>query len=126
MYFYSVDRSDPIAIAFKKLVNLLLIEPLVEGLKDTSNRVILYGSCAQGTDNSNSDFDLFIVSNNKDKVMETLNNFKFPKGFEDIRIQTVVKTPVELLEMKEPDHAFIEEVEQGIVLWEKVASESRV
>jgi predicted nucleotidyltransferase len=126
MYFYSVDRSNPIVIAFKKLVNLLLIEPLVEELKNKSNRVILYGSCADGIDTSESDVDLFVVSNNKDRALETVSNFKFPQGFEDIHIQAVVKTPIELLEMKGPDQAFIEEVEQGIVLWERVASESRV
>jgi hypothetical protein len=38
----------------------------------------------------------------------------------------VIKTPVELLDGEEPEQAFIEEVERGIVLWEKVASESRV
>jgi len=126
MYFYSVDPSSPIVIEFKKLVNLLLIEPLVEELKKASSRVILYGSCAQGTDTSESDLDVFIVSNDKDSVLEILSNFKFPKGFEDIHIQAVVKTPVELLEMKEPEQAFIEEVERGTVLWERAASESRV
>jgi predicted nucleotidyltransferase len=126
MFFYSVDRSSPIVIAFKKLVNLLLIEPLVEELKNASIRIILYGSCAQGTDTSESDLDLFIVSNKKDRALEAVGNFKFPKGFEDIHIQAVIKTPVELLEMKIPDQAFIEEIEQGITLWEKVASESGI
>jgi len=126
MYFYSVDRSSPIVIEFKKLVNLILVEPLVEELKNASNRVVLYGSCAQGTDTSESDVDLFVVSDNKDKVLEAINDFKFPRGFEDIHIQAIVKTPVELLEMKGPEQAFIEEVERGTVLWERVASESRV
>jgi hypothetical protein len=126
MYFYSVDRSNPIIIAYKKLVNLLLIEPLVENLKNISNRVVLYGSCAQGTDTSVSDLDLFIISNKRYKVLDIINNFKFSKGFENIQIQAVVHTPVELLESKGPDQAYYEEVEQGIVLWEMVASESRV
>jgi predicted nucleotidyltransferase len=126
MYFYSVDPSNPIVIEFKKLVNLLLIEPLLEKLKHISNRVILYGSCAQGTDTSQSDLDLFVVTNDKDRVMEMLSNFKFPKGFEDIRIQAIIKTPVELLEMEGADRAFLEEVERGIVLWERAASESGV
>jgi len=126
MYFYSVDPSNPIVIEFKKLVNLILIEPLGEELKNASNRVILYGSCAQGTDTSESDVDLFVVSNNKDKILEAVSNFRFPQGFEDIHIQAIVKTPIELLEAKGPEQAFIEEVERGIVLWERVASESRV
>ncbi|MBI4284822.1 MAG: nucleotidyltransferase domain-containing protein [Chloroflexi bacterium] len=126
MYFYSVDASNPIIVEFKKLVNLLLIESLVEELKAVSDRVVLYGSCAQGTDTSASDVDLFVASNNKNKVLEIVSNFKFPQGFEYIHIQVVVKTPVELLKMKAPEQAFIEEVERGIVLWERAASESRV
>jgi predicted nucleotidyltransferase len=126
MYFYAVDHSDPIITAYKKLVNLLLIEPLVEKLKNTSDRIVLYGSCSRGTDTSESDLDLFIISNKRDRVLEIIGNFKFPKGFENIHIQAVIQTPVELLEIKGPDQPFIEEIERGIVLWEKAASESRV
>jgi len=126
MYFYSVDLSNSIVTEFKKLVNLMLIEPLVEELKNISNRVVLYGSCAQGTDTSDSDFDLFVVTDNKAEVSEAVNSFKFPRGFEELRTQSVVKSPVELLEAKDVEQAFMEEVERGIVLWEKVASESRI
>jgi predicted nucleotidyltransferase len=126
MYFYSVDLSNSTVIQFKKLVNLLLIEPLVEDLKNISNRVVLYGSCAQGTDTTDSDVDLFVVSDDKKEVLEAVNDFRFPRGFEGIHIQAVVKTPVELLEARGADQAFLEEVERGIVLWERAVSESRV
>jgi len=126
MYFYSIDASSPIVIELKKLVNLLLIEPLIEELKNSSSRIVLFGSCARGTDTSGSDLDLFVISSYREKVMNKIANFKFPRGFEDIHIQAVIKTPVELLKMKEPEQAFIKEVEQGIVLWEKVAGESGI
>lgn len=126
MYFYSVDSSNALLIELKKLVNLILIEPLVEELKQISSRIVLYGSCALGTDNSESDVDLFIVSNNKKGVSNAINSFAFPMGFENIHIQPVLKTPVELLQQGESDRAFAEEVERGVVLWEKVADESRV
>src|SRR4030042_5876938 len=126
MYFYSIDSSNGVFTQFKKMVNLMLVEPLVEELKKVSNRIVLYGSCALGTDTSESDLDLFVVSNRKEDVSNAISNFKFPRGYENIHIQTVIKTPVELLEAEEPERAFIEEVERGIVLWEKVASESRI
>lgn len=126
MYFYSIDPSNASITEFKKMVSLLLIEPLIEKLKKISSRIILYGSCALGTDNSESDVDLFVVSNNKEEVSNVTNGFTFPKGFENIHIQSVIKTPVELLEKRELEQAFMEEVERGIVLWEKVGSESRV
>ena len=46
MFFYSIDGSNPSVIEFKKLVNLLLLEPLVESLQKTASRIVLYGSCA--------------------------------------------------------------------------------
>jgi DNA-binding transcriptional ArsR family regulator len=126
MYFYSIDSSNAALAEFKKIVNLMLIEPLVEGLKKMSSRVVLYGSCALGTDNSESDMDLFVVSNSKEDVSNIISDFTFPKGFENIHIQSVIRTPVELLEGGESERAFMEEVERGMVLWEKVASEPRV
>ena len=126
MYFYSVDYPNAVVIQVKKLVNLLLIEPLVEELKKISSRIVLYGSCALGTDNSESDLDLFVVSRHKKQASDVITGFAFPKGFENIHVQPVIKTPVELLKAGESERAFMEEVERGIVLWEKVAGESRV
>ena len=126
MYFYSVDTSNATIIEFKKLVNTTLIESLIERLKDISSRIVLYGSCAQGTDTSQSDLDLFIVSDDRERIVEAIGNFSFPQGFENIHIQSVIKSPAELLEAGESEQAFLEEVERGIVLWERVANEPRV
>jgi predicted nucleotidyltransferase len=126
MYFYSIDSSNAALTEFKKLVNLLLIEQLVAQLTKISTRIVLYGSCALGTDDSESDLDLFIVSKHKKKASNVVTSFAFPKGFENIHIQPVIKTPVELLEQGESDRTFIEEVERGVVLWERIAGESRV
>ena len=126
MFFYSIDASNHSVIEFKKLVNLLLIEPLVENLKKNASQIVLYGSCAQGTDTSQSDLDLFVVTNDKESAADVVSGFNLPKGFENIRIQPVLKTPIELLQAGESEKAFIEEVERGIVLWEKAASESRL
>ncbi len=126
MYFYSIDSSNAALTEFKKMVNLLLIEPLVEELKKISSRIILYGSCALGTDNSESDIDLFVVSNSKEDVSNVIGTFNFPRGFENIHIQSVIRTPIELLGGGESERTFMEEVDRGVVLWEKVASESRV
>ena len=127
MYFYSIDSSTATVIEFKKIINLILIEPLVEELKKKmANRIVLYGSCALGTDTSESDLDLFVVSNSKEDVSNAISNFKLPRGYEDIHIQSVIRTPVELLEGGESERTFIEEVDRGVILWERVASESRV
>jgi len=126
MYFYSIDTSNSALVEFKKTVNLLLIELLVEELKGISSRIILYGSCALGTDDSESDLDLFIVSSRRKRASNLISSFTFPRGLENIHIQAVIKTPVELLKQGESERAFIEEVERGVVLWERSVGESRV
>ena len=94
MYFYSISPSNAAIMEYKKMINLMLIEPLIEKLKNLSNRIVLYGSCALGTDTSESDLDLFIVSNNKKDVSNIIRDFKFPRGYESIHIQSVIKTPI--------------------------------
>ncbi len=126
MFFYSIDTSNYSVVEFKKLVNLLLLEPLVENLKTVATKIVLYGSCAQGADTSQSDFDLFVITNKKENAADVIGGFNLPKGFENLHIQPVIKTPVELLQMSESEKAFIEEVERGIVLLEKAAGESGI
>ena len=126
MYFYSADISNTTIKEFKKLINMMLIEPLIEKLKNMTIKIVLYGSCAQGNDTSQSDLDLFIVSNERERVMQAIDKFSFPHGFENIHIQPVIKTPVELLEAGESEQAFLAEVEQGITLWERVTNEPRL
>jgi predicted nucleotidyltransferase len=123
MLFYSVDSSNPVIVEIKKLINILLLEPLVEKLKNITNRIILYGSCAQGTDNSKSDMDIFIVSRNRDDVNRIIECFRFPRGYEEIHIQMIIKNPVELLKAGESEQVFLSEVERGITLWESVSIE---
>ncbi|MDZ4245584.1 MAG: nucleotidyltransferase domain-containing protein, partial [Dehalococcoidia bacterium] len=98
MYFYSIDSSNAAVTELKIIINLMLIEPVVEELKKVSDRIVLYGSCAQGTDSSESDLDLFVVSDNRQGVSEVVNGFTFPAGFGEIHIGPVIKSPVELLE----------------------------
>ena len=126
MYFYSVDLPNAAITEFKKLINMMLIEPLIEELKNTTSKIVLYGSCAQGSDTSQSDLDLFIVSDDRERVMRAIDSFSFPRGFEDIHIQPVIKSPVELLEVRESEQAFLGEVELGIILWERAANEPRL
>ena len=126
MFFYTINLSNPNVTQFKKLVNLLLMEPLVEDLKKIANRVVLYGSCAQGTDTFRSDFDLFVVTGKRETAADIINGFKLPRGFETLHIQPVIKTPVELLQAGETETPYIQEVERGIVLWEKAEVEPRL
>ena len=126
MYFYSINKENAMFKPFKILNNIILLQPLIKKLKRLTKRIVLYGSCAEGTDNSESDIDLFIISEQKRKALQIIKNYSFKKGFKDIKIQPVIQTPIELLESEKGDKEFLSLVREGIVLWEKQIDESRI
>jgi len=125
MYFYIIDETHPIFKYFKILNNILLLLPLVDKLKSLAKRIILYGSCADGKDTSTSDIDLFIVSEERKRILQIIGDYSLGKGFEDIRIQPIVQSSIELLRSEKDDKEFLSLIREGIVLWERPMDESR-
>lgn len=126
MFFYSINSADSSYQFFKILNTIILLRPLIKRLKKTARKIVLYGSCAKGTDTSNSDIDIFIISDNKRKVLGLIEKFSLGKGFEEVKIQPVILSPSELLKSEKKGSEFLSLVEEGIVLWEKITDESRI
>jgi predicted nucleotidyltransferase len=123
MYFYRFNVADPVFSHFKILVNILLLRPLIKPLKRVSMKIVLFGSCARAADHSKSDIDLFIVSDDKSKVLGIIKKYKFNKGFEGLIIEPAVFSPTELLKSEKKDNEFLSLVSEGIVLWDRLAHE---
>ncbi|MCX5704143.1 MAG: nucleotidyltransferase domain-containing protein [Candidatus Omnitrophica bacterium] len=119
MYFYSVDKTNPYLKEFKVLTNLLLIEPLVEELKGLSHKIVLFGSWAEGSDNEDSDIDLFIVSSEKEKILSVVNKFSYSAKLYNRKVQPIINAPEELLKRGKEERVFFEQIEKGKVLWER-------
>jgi predicted nucleotidyltransferase len=126
MMFYSYNSKDPLAKAFKIFVAVSLIRPLINDLKGSASEIVLYGSCARGEDGSASDVDLFVVSNDKEKLLRTIQSYKFEKAFEHMAIQPVILTPQELLKSEKSEKEFLSLVREGIVLWNEQIDETGV
>lgn len=126
MCFYRINTTDPFFQQFKILNTIVLLRPLIDELRNSANKVVLYGSCAEGNDSSKSDIDIFIISDTKRRVLQSLEKFFFGKGFEEIKIQPVIFSPIELLKSEKTDQEFLSLVKEGIVLWEEIVDESRV
>jgi len=124
MYFYIIDNTHPIFKYFKILNNILLILPLVEKLKSLTKKIVLYGSCAHGNETSESDIDLFLVSEERKRTLQIIENYSLGKGFEDIEIQPVIQGSVELLKSEKDDKEFLSLVREGIVLWARLTDEA--
>ena len=111
MFFYSAV-SDNMIIKYLKIVqNIALINPLVEKLKEWSDKIILFGSAAEGKDTAKSDIDLFVISNEKDEVYKIFSQSKMKN-----KIKLIVKNRLEWVLMRNKDKFFYKEIKKGKVI----------
>ena len=111
--FYSITFDHPIVKQLKVLETLVNLEPLMEKVKELSKKIVLYGSCSRGENTSESDIDLFIVTNNSNLIRGAMK-----KNKKSEKIKLIVRSPLEYIEMEKTDPTFYKEVELGITLWE--------
>jgi len=117
---YRLESFNPIIKTFKILNALLILEPLTQKLKKNSRLVILYGSYSTGTFTSESDLDLFIISEEKEKTTNNIDSFKRKTNLD---IRPIIKSLIEWIKLEKEDPEFFSEVNLGITLWEKPIDE---
>jgi len=113
---YHADIQEPKIRQVKVLINLLEINDLVDSLSSMSEKIILFGSAATGTNAEDSDIDLFVLSNDPDAVRKVVINETAKR-----HIHLVVRTLLEFMASKKKDRIFFDEVSRGIVLYENQA-----
>ncbi len=113
MSFYAANDHHPFVRQFKLLSTVARLEPLLQALRPLARQVILFGSCAQGTDTADSDVDLFILTPDRRQISTAIGQTHV-----DRPIQPVVMNNQELAAVKEREAAFYAQVQKGIVLWE--------
>lgn len=114
LFLYKTNSNSIILGQFKIFETLLNIQEVVEEIKPYCHQIILYGSCAIGSNGKDSDIDMFIKTEHKIKVQKIINRYKD----DDLRIQAVIQDPLEILSSKKADKVFFEQVKKGITLWE--------
>ena len=115
MNFYAVDDRHPLVRQFKVLSTIARLEPLLRALRPLTRRLVLFGSCAEGTDTPDSDVDLFILTPDRDQVMTAIRRSRF-----DQPIQPIIVSNQELAMLKDKEPAFYAQVQRGITLWEAI------
>jgi len=116
MFFYRINLKSPVARQFKILFNIMLLDGLVKTVKDHCKRIVLFGSCADGTDVKESDIDIFVLTQEKDFVTKTIN--KYEKEIRR-RIAPIVLNTIEWTNMKRKDRSLHDNISKGLVLWEE-------
>ena len=108
-----VNRRLPVFVRLRIAFNLLEIMPKVVVLQKCADKIVLFGSCSEGTDTTDSDIDLLVVTRDKIKADKMARKIKLSRP-----VQWVIKTPQEYVILNSREKVFAGEIGKGIVLWE--------
>lgn len=111
--YYQINQMNPSVKNFKIFMIINELKTLVDTLKEISEKIILFGSCSIGEDTYESDIDLLVLTNEKEKVNKKIIKTKLNR-----KIQAVVVNTVDLMKIKEKDKGFYQEINKGITLWD--------
>ncbi|MGI0047058.1 MAG: nucleotidyltransferase domain-containing protein [Nitrosotalea sp.] len=115
MVLYRLDLDSPTAKQFKILANVNSLEGLLSKLKAISKRVVLFGSCSQGTDVKESDIDMMILTDESVTARKEITRFN---SRAKRRIASIIVDANEFARLRRNDTPLYDNIERGIVLWE--------
>lgn len=98
----------------KAAINMMALEPLVSAIKDVSGKIILFGSRADGTNRSGSDFDLLVIAPDAEGVIAIASKSPLSDS-----LSLIIKTPGEMLDLESSELWLSEKIRKGVTLWER-------
>ena len=104
--------EGPAVQLLKSFVALSDLENLRKMLEPISSKAILFGSRALGRARSDSDYDVFVVSDAPEEVKKAARGYPLPNP-----VELVVWTPEQFADIDDSDPNFAEKLARGIVLW---------
>jgi len=113
---YKANLKNPVARQFKILFTVLTLNDLIDKIKQVSEKIVLFGSCAEGTDVRDSDIDLFMLTSDTETVQHEVAVYEQKI---DRRLSLIVINSNELAKMKKRDRPLYERIFRGITLWER-------
>lgn len=104
--------EGPCVQLLKQFVALSDLENLRKLLEPMSTKGVLFGSRALGRARSDSDYDVFVVSDSPEEAKKAARGYPLPNP-----VELVVWTPEQFADIDEKEPAFAEKLSRGIVLW---------
>jgi predicted nucleotidyltransferase len=112
LYIYRVNPDNFILRQFKIFENTIFLNEMVSAIKKYCREIILFGSCAIGTNALESDMDIFIRTEYKDIVLKAAHRFET-----EMPLKPIIMDSLEFAELKEKDSVFYGQIMKGITLW---------
>jgi len=117
MVFYRLNADDPFVKQMKVLSNVWELRPFIQELREGVKKVVLFGSCAEGTDVAESDIDLLLVTDEKPFMKERISAFnRQNRG----PIAPIIVDLSEFMKIRKEDKPLFERIDRGIALWERI------
>ncbi|MBM3294690.1 MAG: hypothetical protein FJY82_09210 [Candidatus Aminicenantes bacterium] len=115
MVFYRLKADDPFVRLMKAAENAWALRDFVESLKNSARKVMLFGSCAEGTDSAESDIDVLILTGDKSAARAAVSAFN-RKAMRPIA--PIILGAQEFAALGKEDMPLYERIDRGVVLWE--------
>lgn len=115
MAFYRLNAGNPLVKQLKILSNVWALKGFVAENEDRTKKIILFGSGAEGTDVSESDIDIFILTDEKMSLKESVSRFNRKSAR---KISPIILDVEEFVKMKREDKPLFERIDRGVILWE--------
>lgn len=115
MVFYRLNTGEPTARQLKVLANVHALKEPVDQLKQHTSKIVLFGSCAQGTDAKESDIDLLIITQDKEPVKRIVSAYNQRNNK---KLSAITLDTNEYIRLKQEDEPLHENIERGVTLWE--------
>ena len=109
MLFYRRNDDNPVLRQFKVFTTVNNLMPALEKNARFSKRIVLFGSCASGRNGEGSDIDLFVLSEDREKLRAGLR--------EEERIKAIILNGQEYAELRKKDKPLYERINSGIELF---------
>jgi predicted nucleotidyltransferase len=110
--YFKVDEGNPSLVHFKVFMNIQELREVLSTVRGAVRRVVLFGSCSRGEDTHSSDIDLLMVALDVEEVRLMLGSANIHGRV----LRPIIKTPGEMVRLREEDPSFIAELAKGIVL----------
>ena len=114
MKFFWINLRNPLVRQLRSAAAVEKLSRFIKKIEKCGKEIILFGSASRGEQSAESDFDLFILTNNSQEAREIIKREQ-----KKLPISAVIKTPGEWSEMEIKEPEFYLEVKRGIKLYEQ-------
>jgi len=116
MLFYKANMDNPVVKQLKILLTLFQLDDLIKQAKPFSDRIILFGSSAEGTDVKESDIDLLLLTKEKSHLTHVIHRFNAKS---QKRIAPIILDSQGFSKLRRENGALFDRISRGIALWQR-------